>query len=105
MHPMASSFPWATKVLVVVKGTLFVGFVTSNPTDPNVKNKLFTKIVYPGNDFVFPEGLIHFQFNVGKTDAFVFAGLSCQNPGLITIANEVFGSDPPITLYVLTKAF
>ncbi|KAL2498479.1 Germin-like protein subfamily 1 member 16 [Abeliophyllum distichum] len=97
--------PRATEVLVVVEGTLFVGFVTSNPADPNVKNKLFTKTLYPGDVFVFPEGLIHFQFNVGKTDAFVFAGLSSQNPGVITIANAVFGSDPPINLDVLTKAF
>ncbi|KAL2454815.1 Germin-like protein subfamily 1 member 7 [Abeliophyllum distichum] len=97
--------PRATEVLVVVEGTLFVGFVTSNPADPNVKNKLFTKILYPGDVFVFPEGLIHFQLNVGKTNAVVFAGLSSQNPGVITIANAVFGSDPPINLDVLTKAF
>ncbi|KAL2498474.1 Germin-like protein subfamily 1 member 7 [Abeliophyllum distichum] len=97
--------PRATEVLVVVEGTLFVGFVTSNPADPKDKNKLFTKTLYPGDVFVFPEGLIHFQFNVGKTDAFVFAGLSSQNPGVITIANAVFASDPPITLDVLTKAF
>ncbi|KAL2521159.1 Germin-like protein subfamily 1 member 18 [Forsythia ovata] len=97
--------PRATEVLVVVEGTLFVGFVISNPADPNSKNKLFTKTLYPGDVFVFPEGLIHFQFNVGKTNAFAFAGLSSQNPGVITIANAVFGSDPPISLDVLTKAF
>ncbi|CAA2961795.1 germin subfamily 1 member 17 [Olea europaea subsp. europaea] len=97
--------PRATEVLVVVEGTLYVGFVTSNPADPNVKNKLFTKTLYPGDVFVFPEGLIHFQFNVGKTNAVVFAGLSSQNPGVITIANAVFGSDPPINIDVLTKAF
>ncbi|KAL2521154.1 Germin-like protein subfamily 1 member 18 [Forsythia ovata] len=97
--------PRATEVLVVVEGILFVGFVTSNPADPNVKNKLFTKTLYPGDVFVFPEGLIHFQFNVGKTNAVAVAGLSSQNPGVITIANAVFGSDPPINLDVLTKAF
>ncbi|CAA2965447.1 germin 2-1 isoform X1 [Olea europaea subsp. europaea] len=97
--------PRGTEVIVVVEGTLYVGFVTSNPADPNMKNKLFTKTLYPGDVFVFPEGLIHFQFNVGKTNAIVFAGLSSQNPGVITIANAVFGSDPPINLDVLTKAF
>ncbi|XP_049350342.1 germin-like protein subfamily 1 member 20 isoform X4 [Solanum verrucosum] len=51
------------------------------------------------------EGLIHFQFNVGKTKAVAFAGLSSQNPGVITIANAVFGSDPPINDDVLAKAF
>ncbi|CAI9753025.1 unnamed protein product [Fraxinus pennsylvanica] len=97
--------PQANEVLVVVEGTLYVGFVTSNPTNPNVKNKLFTKTLNPGDVFVFPEGLIHFQFNVGKTNAVVFAGLSSRNPGVITIANAVFGSNPPINIDVLTKAF
>ncbi|CAA3022839.1 germin 2-1 [Olea europaea subsp. europaea] len=97
--------PRATEVLVVVEGTLYVGFVTSNPADPNMKNKLFTKILHSGDVFVFPEGLIHFQFNVGKKKAVAFAGLSSQNPGVITIANAVFGSDPPISRDVLTKAF
>ncbi|MCD9639319.1 hypothetical protein HAX54_023749 [Datura stramonium] len=50
-------------------------------------------------------GLIHFQFNVGKTKAIAFAGLSSQNPGVITIANAVFGSNPPINDDVLAKAF
>ena len=91
--------PRATEILVVVEGTLYVGFVTSNP------NRLITKTLYPGDVFVFPIGLIHFQFNTGKTDAVAFAGLSSQNPGVITIANAVFGSEPPINPDVLTKAF
>ncbi|MCD7458187.1 hypothetical protein HAX54_037506 [Datura stramonium] len=48
-------------------------------------------------------GLIHFQFNVGKTKAIAFAGLSSQNPGVITIANAVFGSDPQSTTMFLPK--
>ncbi|KAI3462467.1 hypothetical protein Pfo_019130 [Paulownia fortunei] len=97
--------PRASEVLVVLEGTLYVGFVTSNPANPNMKNKLFTKYLYPGDVFVFPQGLIHFQFNVGNTNAVAFAGLSSQNPGVITIANAVFGSEPPINPDVLAKAF
>ncbi|KAG4176402.1 hypothetical protein ERO13_A11G242450v2 [Gossypium hirsutum] len=92
--------PRATKILVVLEGTLYVGFVTSN-TD----NRLITKVLNPGDVFVFPVGLIHFQFNIGNTKAVAFAGLSSQNPGVITIANAVFGSNPPINPDVLTKAF
>ncbi|CAI8600452.1 unnamed protein product [Vicia faba] len=33
------------------------------------------------------------------------AGLSSQNPGVITIANALFKSNPPISDEVLTKAF
>ncbi|MBA0574101.1 hypothetical protein Golob_001336 [Gossypium lobatum] len=92
--------PRGTEILVVIKSTLYVGFVTSNPD-----NRLFTKILNPGDVFVFPIGLIHFQFNIGKTEAVAFAGLSSQNAGVITIANAVFGSNPPINPDVLTKAF
>ncbi|KAL7181748.1 hypothetical protein ACSBR1_040615 [Camellia fascicularis] len=92
--------PRRTEILVVLEGTLYVGFVTSNP-----ENCLFTKVLYLGDVFVFPEGLIHFQFNEGKTNAVAISGLSSQNPGVITIANAVFGSNPKIYDGVLAKAF
>lgn len=95
--------PRGSEILVVLEGTLYVGFVTSNL--PNAKNKLFTKVLNKGDVFVFPVGLIHFQQNVGHTKAVAIAGLSSQNPGVITIANAVFGSDPPISDDVLAKAF
>ncbi|WVZ94691.1 hypothetical protein U9M48_040556 [Paspalum notatum var. saurae] len=92
--------PRATEILTVLEGTLYVGFVTSNP------NKLFTKELNKGDVFVFPEGLIHFQFNpVHDKPAVALAALSSQNPGVITIANVVFGSKPPISDDVLAKAF
>ncbi|KAK4850345.1 hypothetical protein QYF36_005922 [Acer negundo] len=92
--------PRASEILFVQEGTLYVGFVTSNP-----ENKLFTKVLNKGDVFVFPVGLIHFQFNIGKTNAVAFAGLSSQNPGVITIAKAVFGSDPPINPDFLARAF
>ncbi|XVF56967.1 hypothetical protein PTKIN_Ptkin06aG0163800 [Pterospermum kingtungense] len=94
------TLPHATEILVVVEGTLYVGFVTFN-TD----NRLITKVLYAGDVFVFPVGLIHFQFNIGKSNAVAFAGLSTQNPDVITIANAVFASEPAINPDVLSKAF
>ncbi|CAN4110794.1 unnamed protein product [Withania somnifera] len=79
--------PRGTEILAVLEGTLYVGFVLSNP-GPNMKNKLFTKIRIP-------EMLRQLHF----------FGLGSQNPGVITIANAVFGSDPPINDDVLAKAF
>ncbi|XP_056162421.1 germin-like protein subfamily 1 member 17 [Syzygium oleosum] len=93
--------PRGTEMLAVVEGTLLVGFVTSN----QLNNTLFSKVLTKGDVFVFPQGLIHFQLNIGQTNALAFAFLSSQNPGLITIANSVFGSKPPINVDVLTKAF
>ncbi|KAM7524847.1 hypothetical protein LguiA_014749 [Lonicera macranthoides] len=49
------------------------------------------------------EGTLY--FNVGKTNAVAITVLSSQNPQVITIANAVFGSNPPISSNVLTMAF
>ncbi|KAF5771813.1 hypothetical protein HanRHA438_Chr13g0580671 [Helianthus annuus] len=92
--------PRATEVLTVIEGSLLVGFVTSNPD-----NRLFTKMLEKGDVFVFPQGLIHFQKNVGYGHALAIAGLSSQNPGVITIANAVFGSNPDIAEDILAKTF
>ncbi|XP_058773127.1 putative germin-like protein 2-1 [Vicia villosa] len=92
--------PRGTEILIVLEGTLYVGFVTSNP-----QNRLITKVLNKGDVFVFPIGLIHFQLNVGYGNAVAIAGLSSQNPGVITVANAVFGSNPKISSDVLTKAF
>ncbi|KAK7828696.1 germin-like protein subfamily 1 member 17 [Quercus suber] len=91
--------PRGTELLVVIEGTLLAGFVTSDP------NKLFTKVLNKGDVFIFPIGLIHFQINIGETAALAFASFNSQNPGLITVANAVFGSNPPINPDVLIKAF
>ncbi|CAN8324491.1 unnamed protein product [Cochlearia groenlandica] len=93
--------PRATEILVVQQGTLLVGFVSSNQDG----NRLFAKTLTVGDVFVFPEGLIHFQFNLGRTPAVAIAALSSQNAGVITIANTVFGSNPPIEPTVLARAF
>ncbi|MBA0803621.1 hypothetical protein Gohar_013811 [Gossypium harknessii] len=92
--------PRATEILVVLEGTLYVGFVTSNPD-----NRLIAKVLNKGDVFVFPVGLVHFQFNPRKSKAVAIAALSGQDPGVITIANAVFGSDPSINPDVLSKAF
>ncbi|GMH18972.1 hypothetical protein Nepgr_020813 [Nepenthes gracilis] len=95
--------PRATEILTVIEGTLYVGFVTSNSA--NGTNQLFAKVLNQGDVFVFPQGLIHFQLNIGKTAAVAISGLSSQNPGVTTVANAVFGATPPISIDVLTKAF
>ena len=92
--------PRATEILTVLEGSLEVGFVTSNP-----QNRLITKVLQKGDVFVFPIGLIHYQRNFGNGSAIAIAALSSQNPGVITVANTVFGSKPHIPSDVLVKAF
>ncbi|CAN0897023.1 Putative germin-like protein 2-1 [Linum grandiflorum] len=92
--------PRATEILVVIEGTLEVGFVTSNPD-----NRHIYKTLQKGDVFVFPIGLVHYQRNVGYGNAMAIAALSSQNPGVITIANAVFGSKDDISSDILAKAF
>ncbi|KAK3197976.1 hypothetical protein Dsin_021391 [Dipteronia sinensis] len=90
--------PRGTELLLVQKGTLYAGFVDSN-------NTLFSKILYPGDVFVIPLAMNHFQVNIGKTDGLAFASFNSQNPGVITLANSIFGTNPPIDPYALARAF
>ncbi|XP_040249611.1 putative germin-like protein 2-1 [Aegilops tauschii subsp. strangulata] len=99
IHPRATEILMAL-FLLVLEGSLYVGFVTSNP-----ENKLFSKVLHKGDVFVFPQGLIHFQFNIGANKAIAIAALSSKNPGVITIANAAFGSKPSISDDILAKAF
>lgn len=92
--------PRASEILTVLEGTLLAGFVTSNP-----ENRLITKVLNKGDAFVFPAGLVHFQKNIGPGYAYSISGLSSQNPGVVTIANAVFGSNPDISGHILAKAF
>ncbi|KAK1325645.1 putative germin-like protein 2-1 [Acorus calamus] len=91
--------PRATEILTVIEGTLLVGFITSNP-----QNRLIFKVLNAGDVFVFPQGIIHFQFNRGHKKAVAMAHLGSQNPGRIE-AKDVFGSNPKIDASVLAKAF
>ncbi|KAJ0668899.1 hypothetical protein HanPI659440_Chr17g0694901 [Helianthus annuus] len=93
--------PRATEILTVIEGTLQVGFVTSN----NPHNRFISKVLQKGDVFVFHVGLVHFQRNIGNGYAVAIAGLSSQNPGAITMANAVFGTNPPIPVDILAKAF
>ncbi|CAI0422944.1 unnamed protein product [Linum tenue] len=92
--------PWGINSLHTHPRSLEVGFVTSNP-----ENRHITKILKKGDVFVFPVGLIHYQRNIGYGNVVAIAALSSQNPGVITIANTVFGSKPDINTDLLAKAF
>ncbi|XP_024540815.1 rhicadhesin receptor-like [Selaginella moellendorffii] len=92
--------PRGTELLFLVEGKLYVGFVTTAP-----QNKLFAQTIYPGELFVFPRGLIHFQINIDKEPAVAVAGFNSQNPGVSQVAKAVFDSDPPILDDVIERAF
>eukprot|EP00253_Pinus_taeda_P012099 PITA_12099 len=90
--------PRATEILVVMEGTLSVGFITT-------ANKLFSKTLEKGDVFVFPKGLVHFQQNVGYSNAVAISALSSQLPGTQQVAQSLFGASPPVDASLLAKAF
>ncbi|KAK4588872.1 hypothetical protein RGQ29_019759 [Quercus rubra] len=92
--------PWGLIPLHFHSRSLYVGFVTSNPN-----NQFISKVLQKGDVFVFPVRLIHFQQNVGQGTAISISALSSQNPGIITVANAIFGSKPSIADDILSKAF
>ncbi|CAO2836346.1 unnamed protein product [Amaranthus hypochondriacus] len=90
--------PRGSEIFAVQEGTLYAGIVSTD-------YKLYDTILTKGDMIVFPQGLIHFQLNIGKTDALAFVSFGSQNPGRVNVADGVFGTTPPILDDVLTKAF
>ncbi|XP_024545325.1 germin-like protein 1-3 [Selaginella moellendorffii] len=88
--------PRASEMIYVVKGSMYAGFVTTD-------NKLFARVISKGDVMIFPRGLIHWQLNVGNTNAVGIVTLNSQFPGFQMIANSLFGSK--ILDEVLMKAF
>ncbi|CAN0911606.1 Putative germin-like protein 2-1 [Linum grandiflorum] len=92
--------PRATEILTVIEGCLEVGFVTSNPANAH-HNMTLDK----GDVFVFPANLVHYQRNLWNTPAVAIAAFSSQSPGVVSVANSVFGSNPAIPADILAKSF
>ncbi|XP_075095450.1 nectarin-1-like [Nicotiana tabacum] len=90
--------PRATEIISVKEGTLVSGFIT---TDNVFVNKLITK----GEVFVFPRGLIHFQFNVGRGNATIILAFNSQNPGVLLISISMFASKSQNLKEVVARAF
>ncbi|CAO2825906.1 unnamed protein product [Amaranthus hypochondriacus] len=91
--------PRGSEIFAVMEGSLYAGFVTTD-------NKLWDTVINKGDVIVFPQALMHFQLNLGDTNAYAIAAFGTQNPGRVEVANTVFGSNPPIAFTdVLTKAF
>ena len=92
------SHPRATEMGLVVEGSILVGFVTT-------QNVYYSKVLKPGEIFVIPRGLVHFQKNVGKGKALAYTSFNSHLPGAVILATTLFGSQPSMPNEVLTQAF
>jgi uncharacterized RmlC-like cupin family protein len=65
------------------------GFITS------LTNKVFAKTLHKGDLMVFPQGLLHFQYNLGNDTAVALSSYSSANPGLMILDFALFANDLP----------
>ena len=90
--------PRSSELVLVLKGQMLVGFVTTG-------NVFFSKTVKAGESFVIPRGLTHFQYNVGEGKAVAITVFDSQLPGAVVVPVTLFGSKPSIPDEVLAKTF
>ncbi|KAF0911531.1 hypothetical protein E2562_011161 [Oryza meyeriana var. granulata] len=88
--------PRSAELLLVVNGALSVGFVDTT-------NKLYTQDLTTGDMFVFPKGMVHFQFNKGTQPAMAVSAFGSAAAGVVSIPVTVFGTG--IDDAVLAKSF
>ncbi|KAK1286889.1 Germin-like protein 9-3 [Acorus calamus] len=89
--------PRAAELLIVLQGTLEVGFV-------DTQNKLFVQTLQPADLFIFPKGLVHFQVNRDTEFPAVALGVfGSASAGTVSLPGSVFGSG--ISEEILAKAF
>ncbi|KAK4595821.1 hypothetical protein RGQ29_014068 [Quercus rubra] len=67
-------------------------------------NKLYTQTLQAGDMFVFPKGLVHYQYNPdAQTPAVAIAAFGSSNLGSVSVPKALFNTD--IDDVVLAKSF
>ncbi|KAL8128553.1 hypothetical protein V2J09_017708 [Rumex salicifolius] len=80
--------PGATEIILVVHGVIETGFIASD-------NTVYKKTLHKGEVFVLPQGLLHYQINVGKAHGLAFVSFSSTSPGLQILDFALFANDLP----------
>ncbi|XBI52035.1 germin-like protein 8-14 [Aegilops tauschii subsp. strangulata] len=81
--------PAASELLFVTEGTILAGFISSS------SNTVYTKTLYKGDIMVFPQGLLHYQYNGGSSPAVALVAFSGPNPGLQITDYALFANNLP----------
>lgn len=89
--------PRASELSIVAQGRILVGLVSTDYT-------MYGKILSSGELFIIPQGLMHFELNVGRGNARFYASFNSQNPGIQRLGLALFNTTPTIPDEVLVKA-
>ncbi|OWM64063.1 hypothetical protein CDL15_Pgr011518 [Punica granatum] len=89
--------PRASELLLLTYGSLEVGFIDTT-------SKLYTQTLQAGDIFVFPKGLVHFQYNPSPKDfALAVSAFGSASAGTVSLPVSVFGTGIDDT--ILAKSF
>uniref|UniRef100_A0A803M8L5 Germin-like protein n=1 Tax=Chenopodium quinoa TaxID=63459 RepID=A0A803M8L5_CHEQI len=80
-----------SEVLILVKGSIIAGFIDTN-------NTAYYKRLEVGDVMVFPQAMLHFQINVGKTPATAYVSLNGANPALQLTPTALFAGNLPANI-------
>ncbi|XP_062001394.1 putative germin-like protein 9-2 [Rosa rugosa] len=89
--------PRSAELLFLVAGSLDVGFV-------DTKNVLYSQKLQVGDIFVFPKGLVHYQYNSQPNmPAIAVSAFGSANAGTVSVPLSVFATE--IDDEILAKSF
>ncbi|KAK8360073.1 hypothetical protein V6Z11_A04G139400 [Gossypium hirsutum] len=89
--------PRAAELLFLVDGSLEVGFVDTT-------NKLFTQSLQAGDMFIFPKGLVHYQYNADPNNPpIAISSFGSANAGTVSLPKTLFATSIDDT--ILAKSF
>ncbi|XP_051230468.1 germin-like protein 8-14 [Lolium perenne] len=81
--------PAATELIFVTQGTIVAAFISSD------SNTVYSKTLNKGDIMVFPQGLLHYQYNIGALPAVLLVAFSGPNPGLQITVSALFANNIP----------
>ncbi|XP_077240049.1 germin-like protein 9-3 [Tasmannia lanceolata] len=89
--------PRSAELLFLLRGTLEVGFVDTT-------NKLYTQTLQAGDMFVFPKGLVHYQYSSdAKESSVAVSAFGSASAGTVSVPLAVFNTS--IDNGILAKSF
>ncbi|KAG9458992.1 hypothetical protein H6P81_003500 [Aristolochia fimbriata] len=78
--------PRSAELLLLIFGSLEVGFVDTT-------NKLYTQTLQVGDMFVFPKGLVHYQYNADAHEsATAISAFGSANAGTVSVPGTLFNT-------------
>uniref|UniRef100_A0A7N0RFQ6 Germin-like protein n=1 Tax=Kalanchoe fedtschenkoi TaxID=63787 RepID=A0A7N0RFQ6_KALFE len=88
--------PRSAELLFVVEGSLEVGFVDTT-------NKLYTQLLQLGDLFIFPKGLVHFQYNAdANVPAVAVSAFGSAAAGTVSLPGTLFNTSIDDTILAMS---